>query len=325
MSERVIIDTDPGIDDALALLLALHSPELDVAAITTVSGNVPVDVATRNAFTVLSLLPVDQRPPVAVGSSKPLEKGPFFATAVHGEDGLGRLDQYYDASGRPRYSPPVVKPSSREAVEEILFHLSSSEPRTFSLIAIGPLTNIARALERDRSTMAKLKRIVVMGGAVTVSGNVTPAAEFNVYVDPRAASIVFHAGIPLTLVGLDVTHKVRLTRKTVETEVAPRQTVISQFLCDCTSEAFALSERRKGGASVTLHDPLAIGVVIDPSLVSSEPMHVEVEVKGEFTEGMTLADRRSIHAVLKESPNAEVCLNVDASRFLSFFLERLCP
>lgn len=325
MPERVIIDTDPGIDDALALLLALRSPELEVAAITTVSGNVPVAVATRNVFTVLSLLPSCPRPPVATGASRPLEKEPVFATSVHGDDGLGGLGRYHDASGRLRYSPPLATPSGRSATEEILSHLSVSEPQVFTLIALGPLTNIAHAIKRERATMARLKRIVLMGGAVTVAGNITPVAEFNMYVDPLAASIVFEAGIPLTVVGLDVTRKVRLNRETMEREVAPCQTVVSQFLCDCTSDLFAISEQREAHASFSLHDPLAIGVVIDPSFVTWEPMHIEIERKGEVTEGMTVADRRPIQAAWKKPPNAEVCLDVNASRFLSFFLERLCP
>ena len=324
MPEHVIIDTDPGIDDALALLLALQSPELIVTAITTVSGNVPVDMATRNAFTVLSLLPPGRRPLVAKGSSKPLQKTPVFATYVHGDDGLGRLDRYQDATGHPRYPPPSVSLSPRHATDEILYQVASS-PESITLIALGPLTNVADAIQRDRSTMTRLKRIVLMGGAVTVPGNVTPAAEFNIHVDPHAARVVFGAGIPLTVVGLDVTQKVRLSRKTVEAEIAPRQTAISQFLCDCTADLFAFCEEREGEPSFPLHDPLAVGVVVDPSFVSLEAMHVEIETEGEFTEGMMIADLRPIKPSWKNPPNAVVCLDVDESRFLSFFLERVCP
>jgi inosine-uridine nucleoside N-ribohydrolase len=324
MPERVIIDTDPGIDDALALLLAFRSPEIEIAAITTVSGNVPVKVATRNVFTILSLLRPDRRPLVAVGASKPLEKDSIFATAVHGRDGLGGFDRRYDTSGRPRYTAPLGTPSHRTAVEEILFHLSSS-PHALTLIALGPLTNVAQAIEMDRTAMATLKRVVLMGGAFTVPGNVTPVAEFNIYVDPHAARIVFDAGIPLTVVGLDVTRRVRLTRKTLETEIVPCETTISQFVCDATSDLFAMVREEEGTRlGVPLHDPLAVGAVIDPSFVASEAMHVEIERTGEFTEGMTVADRRSIRADLKKPPNADVCVDVDASRFLSFFLERLC-
>lgn len=323
MSERVIIDTDPGIDDAMALLLALRSPELDVAAITTVSGNVPVDVATRNVFIVLSLLPTLQRPPVAVGSSKPLAKPAVLATLIHGDDGLGGLHQRRDASGQPQYKPPSITPVGRNAADEILFHVSS-EPRSFTLIALGPLTNIAQAIEKDRATMAEMKRIVLMGGSVTVPGNITPAAEFNIYVDPQAASIVFNAGIPITVVPLDVTRRVRLTREMMEGEVAPCKTPISQFLYDSGSQLFGVLEELEGEASFALHDPLAVGVVIDRSFVSSEAMHVEIETDGEVTRGMTVADRRPILGRWKKPPNAQVCLDVDASRFLSFFFERLC-
>ena len=323
MSEHIIIDTDPGIDDALALLLALQSPELEVAAITTVSGNVPVDVATRNVFTILSLLSPDKRPPVAMGSARPLEKEPIFAISVHGDDGLGGLYGCRDPFGGLRYPAPQVTPSIHDGPDEILFQLASSS-ETLTIIALGPLTNIAEAIKRDRATMARLKRVVVMGGAVGVPGNVTATAEFNIHVDPHAAQLVFHADIPLTLVGLDVTRKVRFTREMVKRQIAPRRTVIGQFVCDCTSELFSFFEEREGEASFPLHDPLAIGVAIDPSFVSCEPMHVKIETRGEITQGMTVADRRSIRLPVADPPNAEVCLDVDAPRFLEFFLERLC-
>jgi purine nucleosidase/pyrimidine-specific ribonucleoside hydrolase len=324
MSERVIIDTDPGIDDALALLLALRSPELEVLAITTVSGNVPVDVATRNVFAVLSLVPADRRPPVAQGAFAPLRKPPTYATSVHGKDGLGGFHRYRGSLGRLGGTPRRVTSFRRGAAGEILHHICNSTERC-TVIALGPLTNIAQAIKRDSATMAGLKRIVLMGGAFTVAGNVTPAAEFNMFVDPHAASLVFHAGIPLTVVGLDVTRRVRLTREIVEKQVAPRQTRISQFLCDCTADLFAVCEEREGIASFPLHDPLAVGVVIDPSLVDCESMYVDVETRGNVTRGMTVADRRPIRASLKKPPNADVCLNVDAPRFLTLFLDRLCP
>jgi inosine-uridine nucleoside N-ribohydrolase len=323
MPERVIIDTDPGIDDALALILALRSPELEVVAVTTVSGNVPVDVATRNVFTVFSVLSLTRPPPVARGSSKPLKKAPVFATSIHGEDGLGGLHGIRDSSGHPRYTPLSLERSDRNAADEILFHLSSKS-ESLKLITLGPLTNIATAIKRDRSTMEGVKGIVLMGGAVTVPGNVRPAAEFNIYADPEAARIVFDTGIPLTMVGLDVTRRVRLDRETVEKKIGPCKTTVSQFICDCTRQLFSISEGRGGEPSFPLHDPLAVGVALDPSFVSSNPMHIEVETKGELTEGMTVADRRSVHEKINESPNAQICLDVDASRFLSLFLERLC-
>jgi purine nucleosidase/pyrimidine-specific ribonucleoside hydrolase len=322
MVERIIIDTDPGIDDALALLLALQSPELDIAAITTVSGNVPVETGTRNVFTVFSLLPSGARPPVASGASRPLKKDPILATHIHGEDGLGRLDRCLDAAGNCRYAPQEVTTSHRDGVAEILHQLSVT-PEPISIIALGPLTNIAAAIEKDRDTMSTTKQIISMGGAISVSGNVTPVAEFNIYVDPHAARIVFDSGIPLTVVGLDVTTQVGLTRDMIEKAVASHQTPLSYFLRDCTGDLIAWAEEHYGETVFFLHDPLAIGVVIDPSFVTTSPMHVKIETEGELTEGMMVSDRRRLKPELKKPPNANVCVEVDADRFLRFFMERL--
>ncbi len=259
-----------------------------------------------------------------MGASKPIEKAPTYATSVHGDDGLGRLYRFRDDLGRYRYPEPLVTLSSRNAVDEILFQISAS-PEPIMLVALGPLTNIAGAIKKDSALMARLKRIILMGGAVRSPGNVTPAAEFNVYTDPHAASVVFQAGIPLTMIGLDVTRRVRFTPKVVSEKIAPRCTVLSQFICDSTGDLFAFAKEREGIASVALHDPLALGVAIDPSFVSVIPLHVEIETKGGLTEGMTVADERPLMPAWKKPPNAEICLEVDASRFLLFFLDRLCP
>jgi purine nucleosidase/pyrimidine-specific ribonucleoside hydrolase len=322
MPERVIIDTDPGIDDALALLLALRSPELQIAAITTVSGNVPVETATRNVFTVLALQDSSELIPVARGASGPRKKSPVLATNVHGENGLGGIDRCLYEKGTSRYDPFSIAFSQREAVDEILYQLSTS-PDPLTIIAVGPLTNIAAAIEKDRKTMATVKRVVLMGGAIDVPGNISPAAEFNIYVDPHAANIVFNAGLPLTVVGLDVTRQVKIRRNMVVKSLTSGRTPINSFVHDCTANLFAFTEEREGEASISLHDPLAVGVVIDPSFVSSEAMHIGIETKGEFTEGMTVADRRPVKPEWKKFANAEVCLRVDAPRFLKFFAERV--
>jgi purine nucleosidase/pyrimidine-specific ribonucleoside hydrolase len=322
MVERIIIDTDPGIDDALAMLLALQSPEVNIAAITTVSGNVPVETGTRNVSRVFSLLPSAVRPPVASGAARPLQKHPVFATHIHGEDGLGSLDRCLDDAGNRRYAPQGVTTSGRDGVDEILHQLSVT-PEPTSIIALGPLTNIAAAIEKDKETMAAVKQIILMGGAVNVAGNVTPVAEFNIYVDPHAACIVFASGIPLTVVGLDVTTQVGLTRNMIEKAVTSHQTPISYFLRDCTRDLITWAEEHYGEAVFFLHDPLAIGVVIDPSFVTTSPMHVEIETEGELTEGMTVADIRRLKPEHKKFPNANVCVEVDDERFLGFFMERL--
>ena len=325
LPRRVIIDTDGGIDDSLALLLALQSPELEIVAVTTVSGNVAVHKATRNVFTVFSLLPSVPKPLVAEGASKPLQKAPFFAEHVHGEDGLGGIHRLREASGRLRYAPLPIILSIRDAVHEILYQLSMSlKPMT--VICLGPLTNIASAIEEDRAAMAKLSRIVLMGGAMGVPGNVTPAAEYNIYCDPHAADIVFHSAIALTVVGLDVTRRVRLTQEMMRRALASRRDAVARFVCDCTERLFAFVHEQEGEAGFPLHDPLTVAASIDPTFISTEAMHVEIETSGKWTEGMTVADRRPFKPVWKKPSNADVSVGVDASRFLSFFLERvLCP
>jgi purine nucleosidase/pyrimidine-specific ribonucleoside hydrolase len=322
MGERVIIDTDPGIDDALAILIALNSPELQISAITTVSGNVPVEIATRNLFRILSLTPSSNRFPVAKGASKPLQKKPVYSTAFHGNDGLGGIDRLRDNNGNPRYPVSSMALSSRNAADEMLYQLAAA-PQPVSIIALGPLTNIAAAIEKDKNIMATAKRIVLMGGAIGVPGNITPAAEYNIYVDPHAARIVFNAGIPLTMVGLDVTNQVRLTADDITAGSAATNTTVSRFLIDCTRDALAGTAERYGEAYFTLHDPLAVGVVIDSSFVMTEAMSVDIETRGDITEGMTVADRRAISPSLKKPPTADVCIKVDAPRFTEFFLERL--
>lgn len=206
MPRRVIIDTDPGIDDALALILALQSPELCVDAITTVSGNVHVDLATQNALTVLGLFPLERRPLVAKGADRPLARPLSTAVHVHGDDGLGGLSRLRTAAGHRRYPPASTALSPLDAVTCLLDRIRQA-PGELTLVALGPLTNLAHALRRDASVVRHLAGVVIMGGAVTVPGNVTPVAEFNVYVDPEAAQEVFSAALPLTLIGLDVDRK----------------------------------------------------------------------------------------------------------------------
>jgi purine nucleosidase/pyrimidine-specific ribonucleoside hydrolase len=322
LGERVIIDTDPGIDDAMALLLALQSPALQIAAVTTVSGNVPVDTGTRNVFTVFSLLPEIPKPPVAKGASRPMQKDPAYVYDVHGKDGLGGIYGLRNRNGQPRYPHPEISLSQRGAVDEILHHISTA-PDAVTLIALGPLTNVALAIQKDRAIMVRLKRIVIMGGALSAPGNITPAAEFNMFVDPHAAAVVFTAGIPITLVPLDVTGKVALPRESLVDAVASKSSTTSQFLADCTRGLFTFMEHRGGKARFHLHDPLAVGIVIDPSLVHAQDMHIAIETEGRFTQGMTVADRRPIKSQWKEKPNVSVCTDVDHERFLSFFMESI--
>lgn len=322
MPRHVIIDTDPGVDDALALILALQSPELCVDAITTVSGNVHVDLATHNALAVLGLFPPERWPLVAKGADRPLVRALLTAAHVHADDGLGGLTHVRKATGELRYPPARAAVSSVDAVTCLLDCIRQSSG-ALTLIALGPLTNLALALRRDASLVRQLAAVVVMGGALTVPGNVTPVAEFNIYVDPEAAREVFAAGLPLTLIGLDVTERVRLTAEMIEQRMHPVDSQLSQFVVECTAHTVQFSGRVERPAGMAMHDPLAVGLVIDPMIVRTTPLSIQVETTGELTTGMVVADRRPLHANHKAPPNAQVALEVDASRFLELFISRL--
>jgi inosine-uridine nucleoside N-ribohydrolase len=322
MPRHVIIDTDPGVDDALALILALQSPELCVDAITTVSGNVHVDLATQNALTVLGLFPPERRPPVAKGADRPLVRSLSTAAHVHGDDGLGGVTRMHTAAGQPCYPQASATVPSRHAVACVL-DLIRRSPGELTLIALGPLTNLARALRRDAHTFRQLAEVVIMGGAVTVPGNITPVAEFNIYIDPEAAQVVFASGVPITLIGLDVTERVRLTAAMIDQYIRPASSPLSQFVVDCTGQTIQFSGHVERPSGMAMHDPLAVGALIDPGLTRTVPLPVKVETKGELTTGMLVADRRPLLADLKAPGNAHVALEVDAARFLEMFLQRL--
>jgi pyrimidine-specific ribonucleoside hydrolase len=322
MPRHVIIDTDPGVDDALALILALQSPELCVDAITTVSGNVHVELATQNTLTVLGLFPPERRPPVARGADRPLVRSLDTAAPVHGDDGMGGVSRMHTAAGQPRYPAVSATHASRDAVA-CLLDLIRRSPGELTLVALGPLTNLALTLHRDAHTFRQLAEVVIMGGAVTVPGNVSPVAEFNIYVDPEAAQVVFASGVPITLIGLDVTERVRLTGAMMDQYVRPAGSPLSQFVMDCTAHTIEFSTRVKRPPGMAMHDPLAIGALIDPTIVHTAPLSVQVETKGELTTGMLVADRRPLHSDLKAPANVHVALEVDAARFLKMFLHRL--
>jgi inosine-uridine nucleoside N-ribohydrolase len=322
MPRHVIIDTDPGVDDALALILALQSPELCVDAITTVSGNVDVELATQNTLTVLGLFPPERRPPVARGADRPLVRSLDTAAPVHGDDGLGGVSRLRTAAGQPCYPGASAAHTSADAVD-CLLDLIRRSPGELTLVALGPLTNLALAWRRDAHTFRQLAEVVIMGGAVTVPGNVTPVAEFNIYVDPEAAQVVFASGLPITLIGLDVTERVRLTGEMMDQYIRPASSPLSQFVMDCTAHTIEFSTRVKRPPGMAMHDPLAVGALIDPTIVHTAPLSVQVETKGELTTGMLVADRRSLHSDLKAPANVHVALEVDAARFLEMFLHRL--
>jgi inosine-uridine nucleoside N-ribohydrolase len=204
-----------------------------------------------------------------------------------------------------------------------LFDLVRRSPGELTLIALGPLTNLAHALRRDAQVVRQLAGVVIMGGAVTVPGNVTPVAEFNIYVDPEAAQIVFSSGLPITLIGLDVTEQVRLTAQMINQYVRPSDSPLSQFVAECTAQTIEFSTRVERSPGMAMHDPLAVGALIDPSLVRKVPMSVKVETQGELTTGMLVADRRALRPDRRAPANVNIALEVDAARFLELFLMRL--
>jgi purine nucleosidase/pyrimidine-specific ribonucleoside hydrolase len=320
LTTPILIDTDPGIDDALAILLALGSPEVSVEAITTVAGNVEVDLCTANAFRILDVARPRHRPRVARGAAAPLV-GPLVTAAhFHGDDGLGNLGRLREPDGRPRYPDPSHVVEMLDGADLILETADRFAGRLV-VVALGPLTNVALALRRDRGRLAQAARIVVMGGAVAVPGNVTPAAEFNIHVDPEAASTVFASGLPIELVPLDVTRRVVLTTADLGAALASHRGPTARFIEDFTAHGFDF-ETQEGDGSMALHDPLAVGVALDPSLVTLKPLHVAVECEGRLTRGMTVADRRPHRA--GPGPTCRAALDVDAPRFLRLFLERVC-
>ena len=320
---RLLIDTDPGIDDALALLLALGAPGASVDAITTVAGNVSVDQATSNVFRILDVVRPAATPRVARGAQAPLKRALVTAGHVHGEDGLGNLDRFVEPDGRPRY-PALSHTVEMSDGADLILEMADRLGKALIVVALGPLTNLATACQRDARRLSRAGRIVVMGGAVTVSGNVTPAAEFNFYVDPEAAAVVFDAGLPLELVPLDVTRQVVLGQAELVDRLHRRPSRIARFVSDFTLHGFAFGSDR-GDGGIVLHDPLAVGVALDPSLVRFEELHVEIEGEGRITRGLSLADRRPIPLHKKRHPNCRVAMSVDVPRFLDLFLDRLCP
>ncbi len=307
MAKKVIIDCDVGVDDAFALILAFHSSELKVKAITAVNGNVPLNQVFENIKKVLSLISPKESPVIAKGADKPLSGIPIYAHSIHGMNGLGGAkleikteDRFWD-----------IYPKS---AHELIIEMALQYGEELSLIAIGPLTNIALAIKKDLRALKMIREIIIMGGAIKTEGNVTPHAEFNIYSDPLSASIVFGSGLPITLVPLDVTHKVNLTSKYMEERLMPMKTPFSKFVIEATgyNQTTRMFRNRE---IVHLHDPLAVGVAIDPTLVKKERLSIGVETQaGEFYGKAT---------ILEEGLPIEVSLDVDSERFLELFLKRL--
>lgn len=305
----IIIDTDPGQDDAIALLLAVASPELELLGVTTVAGNVPLALTARNARQVLEL--AGRRDvPVCAGADAPLGGLPLVtAEHVHGDTGLNGVD----------LPEPTVPLDARHAVDFIVQTLREREAGTVTLCPLGPLTNIALALRQAPDIAPRIRRIVLMGGGFFEGGNVTPAAEFNLYVDPQAAHEVFASGVPITMAPLDVTHEALTSARRIAAiraigrPVAAAAAAWLEFY-----ERF--DEAKYGQDGGPLHDPCVIAFLLKPELFESRDCNVRIEVRSELTRGMSVIDWWGVTGL---AANAQVLRHVDADGFFALLTERL--
>jgi pyrimidine-specific ribonucleoside hydrolase len=303
VSTPIVIDCDPGHDDAIAILLALSSPEVELRGITTVAGNQTLEKTTRNALKVLELAGRTDVP-VAAGADAPLKRTLRVAANVHGETGL-------DGPDLPEPTTKVVDDHAADYLAEVI------EPGVV-LVPVGPLTNVALLLERHPDVRDRLERIVWMGGAIA-EGNVTPAAEFNAFVDPEAAAIVFGSGIPVTMIGLDVTHKALFTR--AHADRLRGAGAAGRAVAELSDFFQRFHESRYGFDGSPIHDALAVAHVIDPTLVTTVNCNIAIETASEQCDGRTVVDR---WLVLEDAPrNAHAGIDVDAARFLELLVERI--
>jgi inosine-uridine nucleoside N-ribohydrolase len=303
MPTPVIIDCDPGHDDAMALLLALGSPELELAAVTTVAGNQTLDKVTANAIRVLDVAGADSIP-VAAGADRPLVHPARTASEVHGETGLDG----------PELRPPSREPEPVHAVE-LMARMLRERPLT--LVPIGPLTNIALLLALHPELAGRIERIVLMGGAMD-EGNVTPAAEFNIWVDPEAAARVFASGVDVTMVGLDVTHRALLTPERAEGLRASGRA--GTFVADLHAFYRQFHSSIYGDAATPVHDALTVASLIRPQLLRTERLHVAIDDSSGICRGATVVDRRRR---LGEEPNAWVAVDVNGNGFVDLLCARI--
>lgn len=319
--QRVIIDTDPGIDDAMAILLALNSPELKVEALTVVPGNVEAKQGLENALKIVSLA---NRCDVIVagGAQHPLNQKLITAQYWHGPNGLAGVElPASKCKADSRFGP------------DLIIEMAHKYPHEVTLIPVGPLTNIALAVSKDPSIVPLVKDIVIMGGSIS-GGNVDGAAEANIYNDPEAASIVFKAGWMVTMIGSDVGEKTLMMRSHLA-ELQSQHGPESDFVAKLADYYLTRSEK-SGYQGAAMYDPLAVATVINPALVTLKDMHVDVETKGEFTRGETVANRMGydetnvlhgdhyeIDGLTPLTANARVCLASNAEGFLKLFVSRL--
>ncbi len=332
MPHRVVLDTDPGIDDSLAILLALASPEIDLAAVGVTGGNCTLDDGVRNALNVLALA---GRPdlPVCPGVALPLIRPPFIAPESHGDSGLGYA----------RLPDSPALPSSEHAVDLIIREIMA-RPGEVTLVAVAPLTNVALAIRKEPRIAQAVREVIIMGGALRVDGNTTAMAEFNFYVDPHAAHIVLHSGMPITLLPWDITKDVMLTQADID-RLTRVESPITHFVAEALRFYLDFHLTCFGYAGCSVNDPAALALAFMPELARTEPMYVVIEYNSELTAGKTVVGYAGLperapdpqdmlgfdgvrwpaqwRRMQRTTPNVRAVVEFDSARFVELFVERI--
>ena len=307
MTQRILIDTDPGIDDSLAILLALASPELSLEGLSVVHGNCSLERGTRNALSILELANAGHIP-VAKGCELPLVQPSLLAPETHGNQGLGYA----------KLPEPRARHISQHGCDFLIEKLLAS-PGEIIVVAIGPLTNLALAIRKEPRIESAIKELIIMGGAIRHEGNQTALAEFNTFVDPHAAHIIYHSEIPITLVPLDVTYQCILTAQDVE-RLQQIESPIPPFIRDATKFYMEYHDAYQRIEGCVINDPLALALTFAPNLCEYQELPVDVDISGGVSMGKTFAD---FYNYSKQPANMKVALGVQARDFIELFLERM--
>jgi len=305
--KTILIDTDPGIDDALAILLAAASSDVHLEGLTVVHGNCPMKQGVINALSILELIGASHIP-VAAGLSRPLVKKSLFAEETHGPQGLGYAT----------LDPPFSEPIDMHAVD-FLINTVLSKPGEISIVAIGPLTNIALALRMEPDFQDAVREVIIMGGAIRHQGNTTPLAEYNTYADPHAAHIVFHSGMPITLVPLDVTYQCLLTANNVSS-LLKIGSPIAEFIDQATRYYMEFHDSYQSMQGCVINDPLALALTFTPELCDYQELYVDVDLSGGVSMGNTFADFYHLEG---NQPNMRVALDVRPQAFIQLFMNHM--